>query len=874
MLLGLLAFAFPYFHAPAGFALAKVVPGGTTVLPNGRFLTPHGKRVYTGEDLWAEALSPDGRTLATESDDVITIITDLSSDKPTRKAFRVQGVAPALAFSKDSKTLYASLGDKGGVAVFDASSMQKTKTFPIPTEDGYISDLVVGEKGLFVADAVNGKVSLLDFDSGVAQTAAAGRQPYALRLSADQQSLYVANIGVFDYSPIPLPRDGEGNKTGISRPAFGFPSREAETGKDFEGRLVPGLGKTDAPDAQSVWKYDAATLKVTHKAKSGLLIQSPLPGEGGRAIGASAPNALAIHGGRLYVSNANNDTVSVFNQETLKPIATIDLTPIPAMRRLRGVIPSAMAISRDGSRLYVCESGLNAVAVIDAKAAKLLGTIPTGWFPNAIALSSDDKTLYVGTQKGLGRGPRGRLTPRSNTDERAGMPDMPGMVNIVDVPSAVVLKTWTYETLRNNGLIESTRPTKPSVVPNQPGKKSDQIETVVFIVKENHSFDGIFGDLPGHDGQPEYAEFGEQGWIREKGKDTRIDMMPNHHRLARQYAISDNFYMEPQASGDGHRWLVGVYPSIWTSRMFYAGWNFSAKSSAKGRLVSFGSNGSQIPEDYLENGSIWEHLQQGGVSFRNYGEGFEFPGVEEASDTGKSGAWEVANYPMPRALFDNTCFDFPIFNMSIPDIARVEWFKNDVAKYRAGHKGKIPKFLYIALCNDHGAGPSPATGYPYVSSWMADNDLALGRLVEYLTKQPEWKKMAIFVTQDDSGADDDHVDRHRSFVMAISPFAKRNYAGKEHTSIMSITRTIYSLFGLGPNNMFDAVATPLDELFTTKPNFTPYKSVRVDPRVFKPEATINPADPRFEKRKKMASPVRMDDPAFMEWLRNRKVGDR
>lgn len=870
MLFVLLALSFPYFEAPAGTAVAKVVPGGVTVLPNGRFITPHGKRMYVGEDLWAAALSPDGQTLATVSEDAVTLFTELDRPKPTKRTLEIKDVAPALTFAPNGRALYVSLGDKGGVAVIDPVALKREKDLPLPTEDGYLNDLAIGPEGLYAADAVNGKVSLIDLQTGQARTVAAGRQPYALRFSPDRKSFFVANIGVFDYSPIPLPREGEGSPKGISRPAFGFPSRDAEKGRDFEGRFVPGLGKADAPDAQSVWRYDAKSLKVTHRAKSGLLIQSPLPGEGGRALGASAPNALALFGDRLYVSNANNDTVSVFQAGTLKPLATIDLTPTPTMRRLRGVIPSAMALSKDGKRLYVCESGLNAVAVIDTAARKVVGTIPTGWFPNAIAISPDDRMLYVGTQKGLGRGPRGHLNVRPVTDERAGLPDMPGMVDAVRIPDAKTLKLWTRETLRNNGLIPITRPTAPSVFPRQPGRKSAEIETVVFIVKENHTFDGIFGDLPGYDGQPEYAEFGEKGWIKEKGKDTRIDMMPNHHRLARQFAISQNFYMEPQASGDGHRWLVGVYPSLWSSRMFYAGWDFKAKSSARGRLVSYGSNGSQIPEDYLENGSMWEHLERGGISFRNYGEGFEFPGVEESEDTGKTGAWEVANYPMPRALYNNTCFDFPIFNMNIPDIARVEWFKEDLVKYRKSHGGKIPKFLYIALCNDHGAGAEPKKGYPYVSSWMADNDLALGRLVEHLTQQPEWKKMAIFITQDDSGGDDDHIDRHRSFVMAISPYARKGYGGKDHTSIMSITRSIYALFGLGPNNMFDAVATPLDELFTTKPNYAAYKSVPVDPRVFRPEATIDPNDPKFVKRKKMASPVRMDDPAFMEWLRTRK----
>jgi hypothetical protein len=423
--------------------------------------------------------------------------------------------------------------------------------------------------------------------------------------------------------------------------------------------------------------------------------------------------------------------------------------------------------------------------------------------------------------------------------------------------------------LANNGLVARSAPkTDQSVLSLLPGTASKQIKHVVFITKENHTFDGIFGGLKGAKGEPDYAEFGINGWLKEKGKNERLPIMPNHIRLAEQFAISDNFYMEPQASGDGHRWLVGVYPSLWTSRVFYAGWNFLADNTTKGRLVSFGSDGSQIPEDYLENGSLWEHLNRNGIRFRNYGEGYELPQSLELEPNSKTGTNYVVNHPMPKILMDNTCFEFPAYNTQIPDIARADWFVEDLEKNFRQKKKPLPQFINIAICNDHGDRPRPDRGYPYVASYMADNDLALGRIVEYLSSQPEWKNMAIFVTQDDSGGDDDHIDRHRSFVQVISPYAKRGYVSNDHTSIMSIIRSIYLLFGLGPNNMFDAVATPLHDMFTDTPDFTPYKHVPVDPRVFKPEATFDPNDPEFKKRRSEQS-VKMDDPRFFDWLRNR-----
>ena len=237
---------------------------------------------------------------------------------------------------------------------------------------------------------------------------------------------------------------------------------------------------------------------------------------------------------------------------------------------------------------------------------------------------------------------------------------------------------------------------------------------------------------------------------------------------------------------------------------------------------------------------------------------------DEGPMTNRTGAYTQVNFPMPKVLFDNTDFDYPAYN-----IARVDWFVEDLEEYRTKHDKNIPKFINVTLCNDHGAAPNAKNGFPFVASYMADNDLALGKIIAYLSSQPEWKKMAIFVTQDDSGGDNDSIDRHRSYVLCISPWAKRGNVTHEHTSIMSIIKTIYGLFDLGPNNLFDATASDLSDMFTSVPDFTPYKYVPVDARVFKPEDTFDPTDPKFERRRKEGPVVKMDDPDFVEWLRNR-----
>lgn len=910
----------PLLQAPAGSDVARVVPDGVTILPNGRLLTPAGRRLFTTQDLWNLRLRPDGKVAVALTSHGITVYPQPDATRaPAAHAagfvLAHKGLCPSGVFTRDGSRLILGSGDDGGIIVYDthdwhdtdavlggaagtapAGPLRVREQAPLTAisadgngvKDSYINDLALSpdERFVYGVDIANQRVVTFDLTAGaVVGSVPAGREPYALLLSPDGKRLYVANIGLFDYTLIPKPMAeavaAGANVNGLSKPPFAFPSRESEQGVEAEGRHIAGLGSPYVPEAQSVWMYSLAAPgqpRLARQAKAGLLIHAPA--DGGKAVGGSAPNALLLHGGILYVSCANNDTVQALDAATLKLRRTIRLSPSPLVAKLRGVIPSGMAMNAKGDRLYVCESGLNAVAVIDPGSGKTLGHIPTGWFPVQAALSTDEKTLYVATQKGLGYGPRGSKNPRPETDERFGLDAMPGMIAAIPLPqgadeAARQMTAWTQAVLHDNGIEDAgaaagaaaARP--PSALPRVPAQaETGPIRYVVFITKENHTFDGIFGGLKGANGEPDYAEFGREGWIREKGRTERVTVMPNHLQLAEQFAISDNFYMEPQASGDGHRWLVGAYPSLWTTRVFYSGWQFRANDAAKGRLVSFGSNGSQIPEDYLENGSLWEHLTRGGISFRNYGEGFEFPEAYEGPLTNKAGMYEVANYPMPKVLYDHTCFAFPSFNTNIPDIARADWFIQDIENNYRKRGKPLPRFLNIALCNDHGTGPRPAQGYPYVCSYMADNDLALGRVVEYLTHQPEWKNMAIFVTQDDSGADDDHVDRHRSYVLAISPYARHGYVSHVHTSIMSIIKSIYLAFGLGPNNQFDALASDLGDMFGTTPDFTPYQHLPSDRRIFRPEETFDPSDPTFERRRREKPDVAMDDPAFEEKLHN------
>lgn len=773
----------PEFRPPALDLPAKVVPGAMTVLPNGRFVTPAGQRLYTGESLWNVALSPNGDIAVGLHRDGFTSFAGLRSGTVVRRSKTFKGLAPCGRFTIDSTRLVMSLGDEGAVAVLDTGGWEVVKRIPLNgggVEDSYLNDFVLSFDGRFAygVDIANAQLVTVDLQAGkVVSRVATGRQPYAITQSEDGQRLYVANIGLFDY-------DLAGSET--SKPHAGYPSEAME--KEW--------GSPNAPEGQSVYMYRLGGGKPTlaKAAKTGTRI------DGKAVVGGSAPAALLVRGGRLFVSNANDDTVQVFESESLKPTATWRLTAHERLSSLRGVIPGAMTLSMDGKRLYVVESGLNAIAQVDTASGKVTGRIPTGWFPNAVKIDEVGGRLFVASLKGLGQGPKGRLNPRSNLDERQETGPMPGMIQVVKLPAPPELAAHTQAVIRNNGLtpVGDGKPAFPK-----------EIKHVVLISKGGHTFDAVFGGLNGAKSQAEYAEYGARGWLREKGRGERLPIMPNHLKLAERFAIGDNHYVEAESVEDARRTLLGAYPSLWTSRVLTAGWEFRPKSSA-GRRVVFRTS---LPEDLPQAGGLFEHLLRNEIAFRSYGDGYV---------VGK----DALNAPMSDALFRNTDLEFPANDATVSDVERVERFTKSLPK-------ALPRFVNIALRNDRAIEANPGKGFPTMASYHADNDLALGRLVELLSRRPEWKSMAIFVTETSAGPDDDSVDRHRSFVLCISPYAKRGYVSKRHTDSMSVARSIYGLMGLGPSNLYDALAAPLDDLFTDTPDLAPYTHVPSDPRVYR-----------------------------------------
>lgn len=883
----------PYLHAPSINTYAKHDPNGLTILSNGRYLKPVGKHLPMGRWPHGLILTRDGGTAFVASDGVGQLIRGWNTASPVVTQLLPQGEGEqkrrsnggGAAFSPNGATLYWSSGDTGQVYVFDVASGKKTKDISLDVtldgrkyEDSYAMDVQTSADGRYVycADVTNFRVAVLD--TGKQQMVGSvnvGRYPYALAVTGNR--VYVANIGMFSYSAIPPPEEGKGDKRGLTFPPFGFPSREAKEGVEVEGRRVPGLGDPNVPESFSVWGVDVtnpAKPRIISRVKTGLLVGAP--SDKGKTVGGSAPNFLAVWGNSLYVSNGNNDQIERIDLTKNRIVARRKIVPSPLVAKLRGVGPSGMAISRDGTRLYAAESGINAIAVLDTKTLTVKGHIPTAWYPYRVALSPNGKQLACICFRGFGNGPSGgSQIPKSDFLR------MKGVFTTLSVPADAQLPGMTSTVLACNGIVDrrADRAALSSpVIPTVPGKMSEQIKYVVFITKENHTYDTIFDHIPGANDDPSLLRWGYHQRIAYAGQPTLEDVavMTNHNALAKQFTVSDNFYMEPEASGVGHRWLVGVQPNNFCQMTYTLGWRFKANTTAPGRRASFGSNGSIAPEDYPEAGAMWEHLASFGVPFRNYGEGFEFAGVDEGKDEHRTGAREVVNIPMSKILYDNTCREFPIFNMNIPDQYRAYWFQQDFekrflpdvegVKMVSNPKSKIinpqsvmPPFINIAICNDHGATPDPKRGYPYLASWMADNDLALGRIVEFLSHTPYWKNMAIFVTQDDSGGEPDHVDAQRSVLLVISPWAKRGNVSHRHTTIVSMHRTLYQILGLPALNMFDALANDFSDCFTTTPDFRPYTAVPVDPRIFDPEKAKDPNDPDYRKARELPSILR-DDP--------------
>ncbi len=893
--------------APAGSERTRIDRPGQTVLPNGRFITPRGRQLEVSPHPYGLVLSPDGSLAVTANCGVqpfsVSIITDILGESPnTRRIPKgfdteegvLESVYMGLAIAPDNQTLYVGGGQEGTVVIFDLRTDARSGQIEANGEfeggrykDSYIGDLALSRDGriLYALDQANFRLLIADTVSRkLLASIRLGRYPFGLALSPDGRHVYAANVGMFKYSRIGGANPDDPERQGLPYPPFSFLSKAAREGLEVEGYNVPGLGDPNVPESFSVWEVDItdpANPRVTAKVKTGVLVGEMV--EGIPAVGGSSPNSVVATDRWAFVSNGNNDSISVIDTQKDSVVRTIQIQLDERLGSLRGIIPFGLALSPDQRKLYVAESGINAVGVVDTRSGEVLGHIPAGWFPSRLAVSKDGRCLIVANAKGFGSGPNGGPDFNPGPEGTYIGNLMKGTVSVIPIPDDAALAGETQRVIANNFRFEERVPADrtdriDNPIPRYPGEKTSPIKHIVFVVKENRTYDEVFGQVASAEGLPGLARYGADVTFSSRDGLRKVEhatVMPNHLAFADRYAISDNFYCDSDVSADGHRWLVGVYPNEWVevnvAASYGGGRDMRFDSPAPGQLAFVGASAAIYPEDYNEAGSIWDHFARHRVDYFNFGLSIQFATpVEDDIRSKYSGTRNVINYPAPAELIEHTSRIFATYNTSIPDQFRVDMFIREYNERWAGEGKTLPSFITVYLPNDHGAGERPEDGYPFRESYMADNDLALGRLIEFLSRTPFWKDMAIFVTEDDPQNGVDHVDAHRSLLMVVSPWAKKQQVSHVHASFGSIIKTLWHILGLPYLNHYDAGATDLADMFSGQPDYSPYSALPADPRIFDPQKALDPLDEKFNWKALQDSPL-LDDPETIRgWMKEEK----
>lgn len=830
-----------------GFAQQMV----TATLPNGREIRPAGSWIPLAPYPFAISVRPDGEQVAVPSIGFpfALNIVDHPGANPTVKRMppgsendpEIEAHA-GLAYSPDGSLLYVATGNSGKVRAYRTSDWTQAGELSLDgaidgkTYSGsFAATLVVSKNGDRIYALDQGNWRVVELAARTLQITASfptGTYPFGLALSPDESRLYVTNTGLFTYDTIPGTNRADTRHTGLHFPAFGYPSREAREGTVVEGKRVPGLGDENSTNGSSLWTYDisnAARPRLTAKLRLGAKISQAM----GAPIGGAAPTGVAADADAVYVTLAHQDAVVRISSDGKSALARADLSPFEgpefrdaAGRPLRGVMPSGIVVR--GGRLYVAESGINAVAVVSTPDLHVITHIPAGWNPSAVELSPDGQTLYVVNAKGKGAGPNGGEKHDPSKATYIGSLEH-GSLSVIELRTVTDAAENTRAVIAANTAAAHPRPKLP------------RLKHCFLVIRENRTFDEVLGDAKGANGDRSLARYGMDGWAAEEKSITHLRVTPNLHALAARYAIGDNFYVDSDVSADGHRWALGIQPTPFFNTAWTSGYGGRRKEDAfaaqPGRRALFGGADAPMPEDEPQFGSLWEHVTAGGLGVLNYGEGLEIEGGDEMDDAAPEGQRVVLNSPVPMPVFTSSDRRFPTFNLGIPDQTRASEFIRDFS--RRLRTGRVPGLIVIRLPNDHTAEPRPEDGYPYRASYVADNDLALGRIVAYLSQTSIWKSSALFVTEDDAQGGVDHVDAHRSILLVASPWVRPGAIVHAHTSMGSITRTIDELLGLGPMNLEDALAGEMLDVFDDHPHVEPFAAERADERIFVPGRARN-----------------------------------
>ncbi len=517
----------------------------------------------------------------------------------------------------------------------------------------------------------------------------------------------------------------------------------------------------------------------------------------------SHPNELLLNrkGTLLFVANANDNSVSIINTITHKTIEVMSTSLYPT--KLTGSTTNGLALSPDEKTLYIANADNNCLAVFDVSKpgnSQSKGFIPVGWYPTNIHTLGNK--ILVANGKGFTsmanpNGPKpikkadnsGYQKGAVNTKEQYIGGLFKGTLSFIDVPKADQLKIYTKQVYTNTPF--SSKVTSLAAgeegnpIPRRRGEKSP-IKHVFYIIKENRTYDQVLGDMPQGNGDTSICIFGNK-------------VTPNHHAIANEFVLLDNFYVDAEVSADGHNWSTAAYATDFIEKTWPTSYG-----SRGGNYDSEGTRKAGDPRD----GYIWDYCKRAGVSYRTYG---------EFADDGK---------PNIKSLEGHYCQKAPGFDLDIKDVYREEVWAHDFDSLLAINA--VPQLSTVRISNDHTSGQHKGAISPIAA--VADNDQGIGRFIEHLSKSPIWNESVVFILEDDAQGGSDHIDAHRSPVFVAGGYVKRNAVIHNMYSTSGVLRTIELILGLPPMSQYDAAAVPLFECFSNKPDLTPYiaKPAQVD----------------------------------------------
>ena len=830
---------------------------GRWMTPTNQILTPSGKQIdLPGMRPQALALSPDGRLLVTAGKTAELVVLDPATGK----------ILQRVALPPDKAADVKGIGASSGTQQAGVAGVSKVVP-PVPPKAADLTDktgqlsftgLVFSPDGahIFLSN-VNGTVKVFDVaaDGKVtpkrslslpdARTAKRKNEiPSGLAVSPDGKLLYVClNLGnrlteleiesgkvlrTIDVGVAPYDVVVHGGKAYVSNWGGRRPGAKDLVGPAGRGTFVRVDPERHIANEGSVSIIDLATGKVTSEVLTGLR---------------TSAMALSPDGKHMVVCNAGSDTLNVISTESGQIIEKLWTRRTPA--DLFGAQPNALAFEKNGDWLFVANGTHNAIAVIEFEpgASKFEGLIPAGWFPGAVVFDQGRKQLAVANIKGIGSTRVAKPTDKPGDKSKQNAKDYFGTVSLIPIPKKEELAKQTIVAeinMRYGTMREAALPARPGIaprpVPERVGEPS-VFKHVLYIIKENRTYDQVLGDMTQGKGDPALCIFGEK-------------YTPNLHKMARDFALLDNTYCSGIQSADGHQWSNSAFATDYVERS-HASWPRS--------YMNMKTEDSFDALAYSPGGFIWDNAAKHGVTFRNYGEAcisdcrWTDPKMKDKPTwldfyndwKNKTSKTKIACKPGVESLRKVSNLDTVGWDLNVPDVVRAQAFIDDLRQWES--IGTLPQLMLMALPNDHtggtrGKAPSPG-------AQVADNDYAMGMIVEALSKSRFWAETCIIAIEDDPQNGFDHISGYRTTCYVVSPYTKRKTTVSTQYNQTSVLRTIELILGLPPMNLLDATATPMHDVFTDKPDLTPYVAV----------APTYPLDNTNPDPKTIKDPIMKDD---------------